>query len=233
METSTEDIWLSILNKDIERFQRFCVKSNSIKLARIVSEAAISSQIKRFLNIGSEAVLRKNIKLVDEFVYKDGKICYSDDTLPDGFSLRIGDGVAYLPYATGRIKFLWGDDAEEFQQERWFNENGLFHPESPFKFTAFQNSMSWDPRVWLRKVFKRSSNITTDSGEEQAQCNITKDLKCQAQSSSNDITADSGCFSRGKERAELLANSEAMKQAQAIYEDVKAGHKIDPFLQWC
>lgn len=45
METSTEDIWLSILNKDIERFQRFCVKSNSIKLARIVSEAAISSQV--------------------------------------------------------------------------------------------------------------------------------------------------------------------------------------------
>lgn len=36
------------------------------------------------------------------------------------------------------MKFLWGDDAEDFWQERWLDENGVFHPDSPFIFTAFQ-----------------------------------------------------------------------------------------------
>lgn len=46
--------------------------------------------------------------------------------------------VAYQPYAMGRMKTIWGDDAEKFKPERWLNENGVFRPESPFKFTAFQ-----------------------------------------------------------------------------------------------
>ena len=46
--------------------------------------------------------------------------------------------VNYQPYPMGRMKFLWGDDAEEFRPERWLNEEGVFVPESPFKFTAFQ-----------------------------------------------------------------------------------------------
>ena len=69
---------------------------------------------------------------------QDAKICFSDDTLPDGFSVRKGDMVAYQPYAMGRMKFIWGDDAEDFRPERWLDENGSFKLESPFKFTAFQ-----------------------------------------------------------------------------------------------
>ncbi|KAL6130777.1 hypothetical protein ACLB2K_069156 [Fragaria x ananassa] len=68
----------------------------------------------------------------------DGKMCFSDDTLPDGFSVRKGTLVAYQPYAMGRMKTLWGDDAEQFKPERWLDENGVFQPESPFKFKAFQ-----------------------------------------------------------------------------------------------
>lgn len=73
---------------------------------------------------------------------EDVKYCFSDDNLPDGFSLNIGDIVNYQPFAMGRMKFLWGDDAEEFRPERWLNEDGVFEPESPFKFTAFQVSSS-------------------------------------------------------------------------------------------
>lgn len=69
---------------------------------------------------------------------QDAKICFSDDTLPDGHNVRKGDIVAYQPYAMGRMKFLWGDDAEKFRPERWLNEDGVFQPENPFKFTAFQ-----------------------------------------------------------------------------------------------
>ncbi|KAM1175175.1 hypothetical protein ACFX19_028204 [Malus domestica] len=79
----------------------------------------------------------------------DAKICFSDDTLPDGYSVRKGDMVSYQPYAMGRMKFIWGDDAEEFRPERWLNENGVFQPESPFKFTAFQAG----PRMCLGKEF--------------------------------------------------------------------------------
>ncbi|KAI8024929.1 Cytochrome P450 704C1 [Camellia lanceoleosa] len=79
----------------------------------------------------------------------DAKICFSDDTLPDGFSVKKGDMVAYQPYAMGRMKFLWGADAAEFRPERWLDENGIFRPESPFKFTAFQAG----PRICLGKEF--------------------------------------------------------------------------------
>jgi hypothetical protein len=37
----------------------------------------------------------------------------------------------------GRMKFIWGDDAEEFRPERWLDKNGIFQEESPFKFIAF------------------------------------------------------------------------------------------------
>lgn len=46
--------------------------------------------------------------------------------------------IIYQPYAMGRMKFLWGEDAEVFRPERWLNEDGVFEPENPFKFTAFQ-----------------------------------------------------------------------------------------------
>ncbi|KAA0049016.1 hypothetical protein IC582_012314 [Cucumis melo] len=79
----------------------------------------------------------------------DAKICFSDDTLPDGFSVRKGDMVSYQPYAMGRMKFVWGDDAEEFRPERWLDGDGKFQPQSPFKFTAFQAG----PRICLGKEF--------------------------------------------------------------------------------
>ncbi|KAJ7970051.1 Cytochrome P450 family protein [Quillaja saponaria] len=79
----------------------------------------------------------------------DGKLCTSDDTLPDGFSVRKGDLVGYQPYAMGRMKFIWGDDAEVFRPERWLDKNGIFQQESPFKFTAFQAG----PRICLGKEF--------------------------------------------------------------------------------
>ncbi|KAJ3697589.1 hypothetical protein LUZ61_001294 [Rhynchospora tenuis] len=79
----------------------------------------------------------------------DGKWCFSDDTLPDGFDVNKGDVVYYQPYPMGRMKFLWGDDADDFRPERWLNNDGIFVPQSPFKFTAFQAG----PRICLGKEF--------------------------------------------------------------------------------
>lgn len=77
------------------------------------------------------------------------KICFSDDRLPDGHNVNKGDVVCYLPYSMARMKFLWGADAEVFRPERWLNENGMFQPDNPFKFTAFQAG----PRICLGKEF--------------------------------------------------------------------------------
>ncbi|TVT99725.1 hypothetical protein EJB05_54925, partial [Eragrostis curvula] len=79
----------------------------------------------------------------------DVKHCFSDDTLPDGYTIRKGDMVNYQPYPMGRMKFLWGADAEEFRPERWLDDDGVFVPVSPFKFPAFQAG----PRICLGKEF--------------------------------------------------------------------------------
>ncbi|KAH9614706.1 hypothetical protein KSS87_014102 [Heliosperma pusillum] len=79
----------------------------------------------------------------------DAKTCFSDDTLPDGYSVKKGDMMAYQPYAMGRMRFIWGDDADDYRPERWLNEDGIFQPQSPFKFTAFQAG----PRICLGKEF--------------------------------------------------------------------------------
>ncbi|KAL2527124.1 Cytochrome [Abeliophyllum distichum] len=102
----------------------------------------ISWPIKQFFNIGSEAKLKNCVKIVDEFVYKvirnkinqvhkandnlqDGKMCFSDDTFPDGFSVKKGNLISYQPWAMGRMKSIWGEDAEEFYPQRWLNEHGV------------------------------------------------------------------------------------------------------------
>ncbi|PWA95817.1 cytochrome P450 [Artemisia annua] len=78
----------------------------------------------------------------------DGKSAEKDDVLPDGFKIKKGDGIAYMAYPMGRMTYIWGEDAEDFRPERWLH-NGVFHPESPFKFTAFQGG----PRICLGKEF--------------------------------------------------------------------------------
>jgi len=47
--------------------------------------------------------------------------------------------VTYVPYSSGRMTQLWGEDANEFRPERWLKD-GVFIPVSPFKFNAFQVS---------------------------------------------------------------------------------------------
>ncbi|GJT43746.1 cytochrome P450 [Tanacetum coccineum] len=226
---------LSGSNKEGVRFSRAFDDANVLTFRRYIDK---SWKIKKYLNIGSEAELKKNMKIVDEFIYKviqikiaqmqkpkdefsykkddilsrpiaitmlwfiyelskhpevqermakeikaainmkeeitnvvefaarvtegtfenmqylqaaltetvrlypalpvDPKICFSDDVLPDGCSVTKGSVVAFTPYAMGKMKFIWGDDAYEFKPERWIDRNGLFRTESPFKFTAFQ-----------------------------------------------------------------------------------------------
>ncbi|CAL9092586.1 unnamed protein product [Musa textilis] len=77
----------------------------------------------------------------------DNKVCFSDDILPGGYIVRKGDIVFYQPYAMGRMECLWGEDAEIFRPERWLDDDGIFQPQSPYKFSAFQAG----PRICVGK----------------------------------------------------------------------------------
>jgi hypothetical protein len=35
-----------------------------------------------------------------------------DDVLPNGYRVIKGDGMNYMMYAMGRMKYLWGEDAK-------------------------------------------------------------------------------------------------------------------------
>ncbi|KAJ4971233.1 hypothetical protein NE237_004332 [Protea cynaroides] len=78
----------------------------------------------------------------------DGRCAERDDVLPDGFRVKKGDDVYYIAYAMGRMTYIWGEDAVDFRPERWLDD-GLFRPESPFKFVSFHAG----PRFCLGKEF--------------------------------------------------------------------------------
>ncbi|KAI4977225.1 hypothetical protein ZWY2020_052015 [Hordeum vulgare] len=78
----------------------------------------------------------------------DGKMADEDDLLPNGYRVIKGDGMNYMIYAMGRMKYLWGEDAEEFRPERWLVD-GVFQQESPYKFISFNAG----PRICLGKEF--------------------------------------------------------------------------------
>ncbi|KAF1317604.1 Cytochrome p450, partial [Globisporangium splendens] len=73
-----------------------------------------------------------------------------DTTLSDGTFIKKGTSVMTPHYAMGRMKFIWGDSAEEFKPERWIDgATGKFVPASPFKFFSF----SAGPRICIGKNF--------------------------------------------------------------------------------
>ncbi|XP_042479615.1 cytochrome P450 704C1-like [Macadamia integrifolia] len=78
----------------------------------------------------------------------DGRCAETDDVLPDGYRVKKGDDVYYMAYAMGRMTYIWGEDAEDFRPERFLN-NGVFRPDSSFKFVSFHAG----PRVCLGKEF--------------------------------------------------------------------------------
>lgn len=68
---------------------------------------------------------------------QNAKHAQEDDVLPDGTKVKKGTMVAFHPYGMGRMPYIWGADAAEFKPERWIKD-GVFVPESPFKYIAFQ-----------------------------------------------------------------------------------------------
>ncbi|XWS50640.1 hypothetical protein CRYUN_Cryun12cG0103700 [Craigia yunnanensis] len=111
------------------------------EFSRLMTEEALDRM--QYLH----AALTETLRLYPA-VPVDGKCSEEDDVLPDGFKVKKGDGISYMAYAMGRMTYIWGEDADEYRPERWL-DNGIFRPDSPFKFTAFQAG----PRICLGKEF--------------------------------------------------------------------------------
>ncbi|KAL6580489.1 hypothetical protein OROMI_008513 [Orobanche minor] len=116
---------------EVREASKFKEDSSIDQIAMSITEEALDDM--QLLH----AALSETLRLYPS-VPADGKMCFSDDTFPDGFSVKKGNLVAYVPYSMGRMKSLWGEDAEEFRPERWLDQNGIFQHQSSFKFTAFQ-----------------------------------------------------------------------------------------------
>lgn len=84
------------------------------------------------------------------------------DVWPDGTRIIPNAKVAYSAYAMGRMPSIWGDDCLEFRPQRWLS-NGVFVPDSSYKFAAFHVSAFFLPRFlanrdesghWSRQTFE-------------------------------------------------------------------------------
>ncbi|KAI3924849.1 hypothetical protein MKW98_031100 [Papaver atlanticum] len=92
-----------------------------------------------------QACLYESMRLYPPVQF-DSKFAHGDDVFPDGTFIRKGTRVTYHPYAMGRMEQVWGSDCLEYRPERWL-QNGLFSPESLFKYPVFQGGV----RVCLGK----------------------------------------------------------------------------------
>ncbi|KAL0673588.1 hypothetical protein Bca4012_001569 [Brassica carinata] len=69
------------------------------------------------------------------------------DVLPSGHRVDENWKIVISIYALGRMKSVWGDDAEEFRPERWIADSGTLRHEPSYKFLAFSSG----PRTCLGK----------------------------------------------------------------------------------
>ncbi|KAG7533922.1 Cytochrome P450 [Arabidopsis thaliana x Arabidopsis arenosa] len=100
---------------------------------------------------------------LDKLVYLDGAVCETlrlypsvpfnhkspakPDVLPSGHRVDENWRVVIPIFAVGRMKSVWGDDAEDFRPERWISDSGMLRQESSYKFLAFNAG----PRTCLGK----------------------------------------------------------------------------------
>lgn len=76
------------------------------------------------------------------------KECIAETIFPDGTALPKGAVVMWVPWAMGRSKQIWGDDADYFRPARWLDGNSeQLITKSAFEFPVFNGG----PRSCLGK----------------------------------------------------------------------------------
>ncbi|KAI8603112.1 cytochrome P450 [Dissophora ornata] len=83
------------------------------------------------------------------------KTCLEDDVLPNGYFIPKGSLVVHSSYVTHRMKEYWGEDAEEFDPDRWGPERVKIV--RPFMFFPFHAG----PRICLGQNFAYNQAMNT------------------------------------------------------------------------
>ncbi|KAF8397858.1 hypothetical protein HHK36_016783 [Tetracentron sinense] len=135
----TSFFWLSANHPEVKS----AIRDESNRVMGPGQEFANFEQIREMHYL--QAAVYESLRLYPPVQF-DSKFAQEDDILPDGTFVRRGTRVTYHPYAMGRMEQAWGPDCLEFKPERWLN-NGIFSPESPYKYPVFQAGL----RVCLGK----------------------------------------------------------------------------------
>ncbi|XP_059627470.1 cytochrome P450 94C1 [Cornus florida] len=126
----TSFFWLLTQHPEVES----AIRAESDRVMGTTQELASLEQMRGMHYL--QAAMYECLRLYPPVQF-DSKFSQDDDTLPDGTFVRKATRVTYHPYAMGRMERVWGPDCLEFKPERWL-QNGVFTPESPFKYPVFQ-----------------------------------------------------------------------------------------------
>ncbi|GKU91589.1 hypothetical protein SLEP1_g5445 [Rubroshorea leprosula] len=110
------------------------IRKESEKVMQPNQELASFDQIREMHYL--HAAVYESLRLYPPVQF-DSKFAGKDDILPDGTFVAKGTRVTYHPFAMGRMEVIWGQDFVKFRPERWL-KNGIFSPQSPFKYPVFQ-----------------------------------------------------------------------------------------------
>lgn len=93
----------------------------------------------------SAAVFNESLRLYPP-VPVELKECTAETIFPDGTALPKGAVVMWVPWAMGRSRQIWGDDADLFRPARWLDESSeQLITKSAFEFPVFNGG----PRACL------------------------------------------------------------------------------------
>ncbi|KAK1438616.1 hypothetical protein QVD17_04425 [Tagetes erecta] len=142
--------WLVIKNPRVETkiLTELCtvlLKSRGSDTCKWVDEPLNFEEVDQLTYL--KAALSETLRLYPS-VPEDSKHVSADDVLPDGTVVPAGSSITYSIYSTGRMKFIWGEDALEFRPERWLSDDGKkFEMKDQFRFVSFNAG----PRICLGK----------------------------------------------------------------------------------
>ncbi|KAJ3670638.1 hypothetical protein LUZ60_008064 [Juncus effusus] len=135
--------WLVSTQPDVEK--RIINEIKSVRATNKTTTTTLSFDELREMNY-LHAAITESMRLYPP-VPLDTLSCKEDDVMPDGTFVGKGWFVTYSAYVMARSEKIWGTDCLEFKPERWLDEDGVFKPESPFRYPVFHGG----PRMCLGK----------------------------------------------------------------------------------
>jgi len=136
--------WLLSLNPDVVSKIRSEVGRVRKQAGKRVGDTFDFDELKQMNYL--HAAISESLRLYPP-VPADTMHCLEDDVLPDGTEVKKDWFITYHTYAMGRMESIWGKDCLEFRPERWLDKNGVYKPDSPFRFPVFHAG----PRTCLGK----------------------------------------------------------------------------------